>query len=92
MWSLNLQELRQDKEMLSVLYQFYSPIHRAAGGKTLSNFQWLTTDRSVQRTRFLDDIELTANFGEKSFQSIPPACIQARWEKEQRTQIFCPEP
>jgi Glycosyl hydrolases related to GH101 family, GH129 len=92
MWSLDLRELRENKEMLSSLYQFFSPIHRQAGGAVLSDFSWLTSDRKVQRTRFENDLELTANFGQTPYQSVPPLCIEAKWIKEQQIRLFCPKP
>ncbi len=92
MWSLDLRELRQDKEILSSLYRFFSTIHRHVGDKSLTDFEWLTANRKVQRTRFQDVLELTSNFDQTPYLSIPPHCIEARWIDEQRTQLFCPQP
>jgi Glycosyl hydrolases related to GH101 family, GH129 len=92
MWSFDLRELRNDEEILPPLYRFFSPMHRRVGGKPLSDFEWLTGDREVQRTRFGNELELTANFGRNPYQSVPPMCIEARWIPENRTQNFCPKP
>lgn len=92
MWSLDLKELRRNERPFLALYQFYSPIHRAVGGQPLTEFDWLTPDRMVQRTRFGDEIELTANFSRATFETLPPMCIEARWLKSGRRQQFCPAP
>jgi glycosyl hydrolase family 129 len=92
MWSLDLNELRQDEPLFLTLYYFYSPIHRAVGGQPLEEFDWLTPDRLVQRTRFGDEIELTANFSSGAFETLPPMCIEARWLRSGRRQRFCPGP
>lgn len=91
-WSLDGRELRKDKSELSRLYRFFSRIHRQFGRDSLSHFAWLTSDRKVQRTRLGSDLELTANFSENSYQSVPPMCIEARWLKEPRKETFCAKP
>lgn len=92
MWSLDRRELRKDARELSRLYRFFSPIHRQFGRENFSHFAWLTADRKVQRTRLGNDLELTANFSENSYQSVPPLCIEARWLKEPRKEMFCARP
>ena len=92
MWSLDLNELRQNEDAFRTLYDFFSPLHRALGDQPLTGFDWLTLDRTVQRTRFGDEIELTANFGRTPSRSLPPLCIEARWLKSGRRQLFCPQP
>ena len=92
MWSLDLRELRENRQAFVSIYKFFSPIHRSAGNQPLADFEWLTPDRLVQRTRFGEEIELTANFGRAPFQSLPPMCIEARWLKSRRRQRYCPEP
>jgi len=91
MWSLDRRELRKDARELSRLYRFFSPIHRQFGRDSLSHFAWLTSDRKVQRTMLGNDLELTANFSENSYQSVPPMCIEARWLIENRKEMFCAE-
>jgi len=89
MWSLDRRELRKDANELSRLYRFFSPIHRQFGRENLSDFAWLTADRKVQRTWFGNDLELTANFSDSVYQSVPPLCIEARWLKESRKEMLC---
>jgi len=92
MWSLDLRQLQENRRAFLSLYSFFSTIHRSAGNRPLTDFEWLTPDRLVQRTRFGDEIELTANFGRAPFQSLPPMCVEARWLKSGRRQRYCPEP
>ena len=91
-WSLDLRTLKEHSQRLADHYQFFSPIHRAVGTKPLTEFTWLTEDKKVQRTRFGDEVELTANFGEKAYGSVGPLCIEAVWLDEDRSRVFCPEP
>lgn len=92
MWSLDLRELRENRRPFISLYRFFSPIHRRIGDKPLSDFEWMMPDRMIQRTRFGDEVELTANFGREQYQAVPPMCIEARWLKDGRRQLYCPPP
>jgi hypothetical protein len=92
MWSFDLGELRQDSQRLSSLYRFFSPLHRKIGLLPLSDFQWLTADRKVQRSRFGDQVEVIANFGHSAYGPVPPLCVQAHWLHEERRELFCPQP
>jgi Glycosyl hydrolases related to GH101 family, GH129 len=90
MWSLDLKELQENRQTVSKLYKFFSPIHRAAGDLPLTGFEWLTANREVQRTVFGGRIQMTANFGRKAFGSIPTMCVQAQWLNQDKTELFCP--
>ncbi len=89
-WSLDVGELRHHRRRFQELYRFFSPIHRRSGDKPLSGFQWLTEDRTVQQATYGEEVSLTANFGDKSFRSLPSGCIEAVWIKENRKDRFCP--
>lgn len=90
MWSLDLKEVQENQKTFSKLYHFFSPIHRVAGDLPLTDFEWLTANREVQRTVFGGRIQMTANFGQKAFDSVPPGCIQAQWLKKEKAELFCP--
>ena len=52
----------------------------------------LTPDRLVQRTRFGEDVELTANFGPTAYGRQPALSIAAHWLKTGKRQLFQPAP
>lgn len=89
-WHLDQQVLRDHADLLSKLDEFFSPLHRRLSTEPLTDFEWLTPDRLVQRTRFSDVVVLTANFGTQSYGDIPPMCIVAEWLDEDRKEWFCP--
>jgi len=92
MWHLDRRAIREYGERIKALNDFFAPLHRRVGGKPLTSFEWLTPDRMVQQTQFGEDIEMTANFGERAFGRIPPLCVEAHWFKEARRNLFCPSP
>ena len=91
-WNLDLKTLRSDGQRLKKLYSFFSPIHKRIGDLPLTSFEWLTRDRLVQRTRFGEELSLTANFGTAAYGELQPLCIQADWLKENKKEIYCPSP
>ncbi|HEX8843231.1 MAG TPA: glycoside hydrolase [Pyrinomonadaceae bacterium] len=91
-WNLDQKAISDYGKRIKAMNDFFAPLHRQVGAKPLTRFEWLTPDRMVQRTRFADDVELTANFGAEAFKNIPPLCIEAHWLKENRRQQYCPEP
>jgi hypothetical protein len=67
LWHLNVAEfLRRGKEMKRY-YDFFSPLHRETATLPLTSFEWLTPDRTVQRTLFGEWIEVVANLGSTEF-------------------------
>lgn len=82
LYHLNLDEFKQHRDWIVRHYQFWSPIHRQVGFKAMTDFQWLTPDRLVQRTRFGDKVELTANYSENDFEAdglkVPARSVAAR--------------
>jgi hypothetical protein len=81
LYHLNLSEFQKRRQQIKHHYDFFSPLHREAALLPMTGFQWLTPDRSVQRTTFGDKIELIANFGDVDFtyqtMSIPAQSILA---------------
>lgn len=67
LYHLNVAEFDKHAERIKKHYAFFSPLHRKIGGKTMTDFEWLSPDRLVQRTAFSDAVELFANFGTDSF-------------------------
>jgi hypothetical protein len=91
-WNLDQRAITEYGKRMKAMNDFFAPLHRSVGDKPLTRFEWLTPDRLVQRTRFANEIELTANFSEKAYRNIPPRCIEAHWLKGNRRQQYCPEP
>ena len=60
----------------------------------MTDFQWLSGDRMVQRTRFGDKLELIANFGDHTFTygqfTIPARSVLAKPGGSGTVQIFSP--
>ncbi|MFG2722187.1 glycoside hydrolase [Streptomyces sp. NPDC048416] len=77
---LSDQDPRQEQNLreLAVLQAYFAPLHQAAGTKELTSFDWLTADRTVQRTVFGDGaLTVTANFGTVPHAGLPGGCVDA---------------
>ncbi|MGK4581893.1 glycoside hydrolase [Kitasatospora sp. HPMI-4] len=75
---------------LADLQRYFAPLHQAAGTQPMTGFRWLTSDHQVQQTTFGDSVlQVTANFGTKSYGSLPPGCVDARL-KGGSPQRLCP--
>ena len=82
LYHLNLAELEKNGERIAAHYRFFSPLHRQIGLLPLTDFEWLSPDRLVQRTVFGDAVEVVANFSDAAFErdgaSVPPRSVVAR--------------
>lgn len=56
-WKANTERFRES-------FAVVGPPARATGMARMTNFEWLTDDRLVQRTTFANGVQVTANFGE----------------------------
>ena len=58
----------------------------------MTDFEWLTDNRQVQRTEFGDTVELLANFGAEPFEykdvMIPGKSAVARWIDTGEIEVF----
>jgi hypothetical protein len=88
LYHLNQGEWRKRKDEITAHLAFFAPLHREAGLLPMTGFEWLTDDRTVQRSCFGDTLELTANFGEKPFHAdgveVAPHSIVARHRGAER--------
>lgn len=91
-WAMDRRQLRDWHDTLTTLLPFFEPLHRRIATLPLTSFEWLTNDRLVQRTRFENEVTLTANFGNKPFDGIGPGCIRAHWLARDRRDTYCPVP
>jgi hypothetical protein len=76
------KEFAQRQKGILAHYRFFSPLHRRLGLAPMTAFEWLTPDRLVQRTRFGDGTEITANFGTRAWNGngleVPAHTVVAR--------------
>lgn len=83
LYHLNMAEFTKHKAWIQRHYAFFSPLHRQIGGKPMTDFEWLSDNRQVQRTEFGEAVEIFANFGTSTFEYegvvIPPRSVVARW-------------
>ncbi len=91
-WAMDRKVLADWRPTFSALHRFFEPLHARIATRRLTAFEWLTPDRRVQRTRFEDVVEITANFGASPFEDVAPGCLRARWLAENRVEAFCPLP
>ncbi len=82
LYHLNIEEFSKHKAWITRYYAFFSPLHRQIGGQAMTDFEWLSDDRLVQRTEFGDTVEIFANFGADAFEYkdvvIPARSVVAR--------------
>ena len=81
-----LDEFDKHREIMKRQYAFFSPLHRKAGFAQMTDFNWLSTDRMLQRTVFNNRLELIANFAQESRRyqefEIPARSILAKWAED----------
>jgi hypothetical protein len=82
LYNLNRDRLAERGGRILANYRFFSPLHRVFGNAGMTAFDWLDTNRMVQRTTFEGGLELIANFSERAYRSggltIAPGGIVAR--------------
>ena len=95
LYHLNMAEFTKHEAWIKQYYAFFSPLHRQIGGQTMTDFEWLSEDKQVQRTEFGDTVELLANFGTEAFAYkavvIPPKSVVARWVDAGKIEMFSVE-
>lgn len=94
LYHLNLEEFPKRKTQMKAHYDFFSPLHRDTALLPLTEFEWLTPDRLVQRTLFGDKIEMFANFRDADYlfekTTIPARSILAQQRDSGKILIFTP--
>ena len=95
LYHLNIEEFSKHKSWIKKHYAFFSALHRQIGGQAMTDFQWLSEDKLVQRTEFGDTVELFANFGADAFKhesvAIPGRSMIARWVETGKVEVFSVE-
>ena len=94
LYHLNHKEFTRQEARLKAHYVFFSPLHRETALLPLTDFSWLTPDRSIQRTLFGGKIEMVANFSRRPFSyrgiALPARSILAFRRDTGRSQIYTP--
>ena len=95
LYHLNIARFSKHKVWIKRHYAFFSPLHRQIGGKAMTDFEWLSRDKQVQRTQFADAVEMFANFGTDPFEHqdvvIPGRSVVARWIDTGKVEVFSVE-
>jgi hypothetical protein len=89
MWNLDRTALRRHRALISGLARFFTPLHRRIATLPLDAFEYLSTDRLVQRARFGDAVEVTANFARVERAGLGPGCVEMR-ARDNEHATFCP--
>ncbi len=92
LYHLNMAEFSKHKAWIKRHYEFFSPLHRQIGGQAMTDFEWLTEDKQIQRTAFADTVEIFANFRRDLFNhedvTIPARSIVVKWIETAQMQVF----
>ena len=94
MYHMNLDEFEKHRVAMKRQYDCFSPLHREVGFAPMTDFDWLSADRLLQRTVFGDCVELVVNYSEDSRRysavDIPGRCVLARWKDSGKTRLLTP--
>lgn len=92
----NLDNFAAEGKRVGAFMDVFGPLHEKTGVLPMVDFTWLTPDRLVQRTRFGDEVEITANFGTALWRAkdweLPPRTAEARWLKTGERVRYTPPP
>ena len=95
LYHLNIAEFSKHKAWIKKHYAFFSPLHRQIGGQAMTDFEWLSHDKQIQRTEFGDTVEIFVNFGTDVFEYegvvIPGQSVVARWINIGKVEVFSAE-
>ena len=98
LYHMNLDEFDKHREIMKMHYEFFSPLHRKVGFAQMTDFNWLSADRMLQRVVFDKRVELVANFSLESRRykdvEIPARSMLAKWaaDGKVKTLTFTPNP
>jgi hypothetical protein len=92
MYHLNPEEFARQKAKIVNRYKPFSPLHRLTAMLPMTGFEYLTDDRTVQRSSFGEHVEIIANFRDGSF-SLGNLKVPAQsviWTVNGESQVFSP--
>lgn len=92
MYHLNPDEFAKRKPEIMKHFQVFSPLHRQTATMPMTAFQYLTPDRTVQKSVFGDRIAITVNFGDQSYAGPtgPIPAGSALYEIDGRQKLYSP--
>ena len=92
LYHMNLDEFDRHRDIMKRHDDFFSPLHKEVGFAQMTDFNWLGSDRRLQRTVFGDKVELVANFSQESRRyqgiDIPGRSVLAKWRENGDVKIL----
>jgi len=92
LYHMNLDEFAKHGEEMKRHYEFFSPLHRELGIAQMTDFNWISSDKLLQRTVFDDSVEMVANFSHEAREygklTVPARSIMAFWKDKNKTRMF----
>lgn len=94
LYHVNLDEFDKHGEIMKSHYEFFSPLHRELGFARMTGFDWLSSDRLLQRTAFDDRVELIANYSTEARPydgaTISGRSLLAKWRQTGASRLHTP--
>ncbi len=88
---LSADRFAKRKETMKAQYDVFSPLHRELGFSPMTDFNWLTPDRLVQRAVFAGRVEIVANFSGEEYayeaNSLPAGAVLVHWRDSGRVEM-----
>jgi hypothetical protein len=82
LYHMNLDEFDMHRDVMKKHYDYFSPLHMEFGFAQMTDFNWLSSDRTLQRAVFDGRVEMIANYSQESRSyrgvEIPARSISAR--------------
>jgi hypothetical protein len=75
MFMFNRKLWEQNRDRFAQSYRAATPVARATGYSEMTDHWFLTTDRSVQQTRFANGVTVTVNFGDTPYRGADGAVV-----------------
>jgi hypothetical protein len=88
-WNPDRRDLASTGVWLKAAHDDFQAVHGVSAPVALTDFAWLTDDRDVQQVGYADGRIVTANFGRKAWQGLPPNCIRVTG-RAAPARTFCP--
>ena len=79
LYSLSASQWEEQKEEIAASYARATKVARRTGFARMVSFEYLTSDRLVQKTRFSNGISVTANFSTEEYRSADGLTL-GKWE------------
>ncbi|MFD1677947.1 glycoside hydrolase [Alicyclobacillus fodiniaquatilis] len=94
LYHLNLDEWNQDKNAIERYYRVWSPVEKKAALLNMSSFDFLTTNRLVQRADYGNQLEVVANYSTEPYtyddHKIPAGSVFIHWLDSGKTEMYTP--